>query len=408
MSKYFSIFFLAVCFVFAINIIPANAADLSGWAWSSNIGWISFNSANSEAGSGAAYVVTIDPFGNFGGYAWSSNIGWISFEDGDLAGCVGTTQAHVSTSTGAVTGWARAVVGKCRTDGWDGCIQLSDNQYFPTSVSNGSGGATFIPASGQFVGYAWGGIVLGWISFNPALSGGSSDTPPVVCTNCGEITGGPSLACSISVNPSSLPSSGGNIFVSWLSSNAQSCSVTANPGTKISDALNDSKNLSITQTTSYSISCQNTTLTPSYCSSSQTATVGYTGNTLKLWVGSRSATTDTYYKVNQGQKAPVFWNTNIGSGGVCAGYVLNAPGAVTTLSGWTGTPQSVSNAINPLNLTMPTATGIYTLGIQCQTAPDENGVITKIPTNVTDATYGGQPIQNKIRVQVVDSHEEEL
>ena len=67
-----------------------------GWAWSSNIRWISFNSSNcdtdndgqSNGGSGcpvagtgmSAYSVKIDSAnGNFSGYAWSSRIGWIRF-----------------------------------------------------------------------------------------------------------------------------------------------------------------------------------------------------------------------------------------------------------------------------------------------------------------------------------------
>ncbi len=67
----------------------ANDGDgnLSGWAWSDIIGWISF-CGNAAAGSGPTggcpgsptYQVRIDPTnGIFSGWAWNDVIGWISF-----------------------------------------------------------------------------------------------------------------------------------------------------------------------------------------------------------------------------------------------------------------------------------------------------------------------------------------
>ena len=47
---------------------------LTGYAWSENIGWISF--ATSTNGNNS---VTVDTNGNMSGYAWSDNIGWIKF-----------------------------------------------------------------------------------------------------------------------------------------------------------------------------------------------------------------------------------------------------------------------------------------------------------------------------------------
>ncbi len=65
--------------------VKAGSLDnLSGWAWSDNIGWISFNSTTD--GSLVNYGVAINETnkttngtGDFSGYAWSDNIGWISF-----------------------------------------------------------------------------------------------------------------------------------------------------------------------------------------------------------------------------------------------------------------------------------------------------------------------------------------
>src|SRR5437868_757235 len=84
---------LLVVSVYAVSFSPfsnskqaeasASTLHLSGYAWSSNIGWISFGSPG--------YSVTIDSAtGNMGGYAWAdphddiantNNIGWISFND---------------------------------------------------------------------------------------------------------------------------------------------------------------------------------------------------------------------------------------------------------------------------------------------------------------------------------------
>lgn len=59
--------------------------NLSGWAWSDAIGWISFS------GSAPDYRVVIDPnTGIFSGWAWNDVIGWISF-CGNTTGGSGTT-----------------------------------------------------------------------------------------------------------------------------------------------------------------------------------------------------------------------------------------------------------------------------------------------------------------------------
>jgi hypothetical protein len=48
--------------------------NLSGYAWSPNVGWINFCPTNSQ--------VTITPAtGQFAGYAWAENCGWIHFQN---------------------------------------------------------------------------------------------------------------------------------------------------------------------------------------------------------------------------------------------------------------------------------------------------------------------------------------
>ena len=115
------------------------------------------------AGSTVNYGVDInETTGEFSGYAWSDNIGWISFNSGDLAGCPsapcearldldGTTCGAV----GQVCGWARALA---YGGGWDGWIKLRDSSY----------GVSLNPAPtpSEFREWAWGSDVIGWISFN--------------------------------------------------------------------------------------------------------------------------------------------------------------------------------------------------------------------------------------------------
>lgn len=135
--------------------------NLTGWAWSSTIGWVSFNSTT---GGGANHGVNANANGLMSGYAWSPNVGWISFNSSDLAGCPsGSCSANFNSQTGAVSGWARAIAGNgssVQTGGWGGWIQLSGPSYG-------------VSASGcQWGGYAWGGGpslesgVIGWLSFS--------------------------------------------------------------------------------------------------------------------------------------------------------------------------------------------------------------------------------------------------
>lgn len=159
--------------------------ELEGYAWSSNIGWISLNCKTGGvggadicgAGAGKSdYRVRINGSGTITGYAWSSNIGWIRF--GGLSGF--PTDPQNTGGDAGVTGfypdltfegWARAcagtlsVPGTCttmasRTDGWDGWISLKGR----------SGGVSWGVATDsngiQTDSWAWGGDVVGWIDMD--------------------------------------------------------------------------------------------------------------------------------------------------------------------------------------------------------------------------------------------------
>ena len=161
-SKIFSLFTLVAILIIATLLLlnvqgikkaQAGTGDnVSGWAWSENIGWISFN--NTTGGGGVNYGVNIGSDGIFSGYAWSENIGWISFNQSELSGCPsGTCRAEVNLSNYEVSGWARAL---SYGDGWEGWIRLRGSNY----------GVKINDATQEFEGWAWSDMVIGWISFN--------------------------------------------------------------------------------------------------------------------------------------------------------------------------------------------------------------------------------------------------
>lgn len=135
-----------------INEVKAGANEnVSGFAWSSNIGWISFN--NTSGGGLNNYGVNITDNGAVGilsGYAWSNNAGWISFNSADLAGCpAAPCSAVVDKRTGQVSGWAKFLT----SNDW---LKLQGTNY----------GVLISKSTGDFFGHAWGGEIAGWISFN--------------------------------------------------------------------------------------------------------------------------------------------------------------------------------------------------------------------------------------------------
>ncbi len=160
----------------------ATTRDLSGWAWSSNIGWVSFNSADSGTGtngvgtSPVSYKVQLESDGDLTGYAWSSNVGWIKFDPSLTGAPSGATKASVNTSNNQVSGYVRACTGTVnrdcasatRTDGWDGWISLSGTNHSSGDTS-GNGGVTYVVSgdTATLKGYSWGSDVVGWLKFSP-------------------------------------------------------------------------------------------------------------------------------------------------------------------------------------------------------------------------------------------------
>lgn len=164
---------LFILSIFSIFLFAPSAhaavLDLHGQAWSSDIGWINFNCADTAAGCTNAYKVQYDDTtGNLSGAAWSSNIGWLSFNrvapgaagnppNSDIGGGSGPI-ARINLSTGKVEGWARFL----SNDGtgvnkWDGWVKLTSTGSDPVF------GVT--RAGNNITGAAWGSLNVGWINF---------------------------------------------------------------------------------------------------------------------------------------------------------------------------------------------------------------------------------------------------
>lgn len=185
--KIFVIFFimlLSACLVFLkfyddIFIVQAGvASNVAGFAWSETIGWISFNSNDCDTNENGYidtqcggddsttqtfdYGVNLDlEAGSFSGYAWSSNIGWIDFAPESPYPKLPNNFVEYDSANNTVIGWAKIL--SLGDDGW---IKMSDD-----SVENWDGkGVSIDPATGDFSGWAWNGnndgTGIGWISFN--------------------------------------------------------------------------------------------------------------------------------------------------------------------------------------------------------------------------------------------------
>ncbi len=177
---------------------------LSGYAWSSNIGWISLNCNNDNSCGASNYYVTKNSDGTLTGYAWSNNVGWINFGCGQGGACSenggvpsyptggGTTAsgAYLDT-TGAspkligfvracsvfVSGCSGSLTDLLSNGGWDGWISLNGDNYSITfDGSNSALQSSYAWGGGNDV--AIGGLtnsspqVPGWISFAGSTSDG--------------------------------------------------------------------------------------------------------------------------------------------------------------------------------------------------------------------------------------------
>lgn len=117
---------------------PANKVcdvNKSGAVTLTDSGTLNIAVANQTLG-----VYEDDVTGNLAGHAWSTNLGWVTFNSTETTGCPvaradGSCNAKVDLTNGLITGWARACSAfagnlcsgtpDARAGGWDGWIALS-------------------------------------------------------------------------------------------------------------------------------------------------------------------------------------------------------------------------------------------------------------------------------------------
>jgi len=161
--------------------VTPKKVKLTGYAWSENIGWISFKEVFLGGDSKSVYVREDGTLGGLTsaepGYAWSENIGWIQFGglSGFPSGTGASTDGNAKITNGKVLkGWVRAVAGMStvNTGGWDGWISLNGTAGgSPYQVTLRAGSSTVVTAS-DFAppacdnGCAWGSEVVGWVDFS--------------------------------------------------------------------------------------------------------------------------------------------------------------------------------------------------------------------------------------------------
>ncbi len=167
---------IMVGYVMKDNAKAGSPHNISGWAWSDNTGWLSFNCDNETSCGSVDYGVDMASDGTLSGYAWSNNIGWVSFNQSDLSGCPSTPcTASVDPTTGAMNGWIKAL--SADGNGWDGWMSLSGSSPSYGPVLNNSDVNNRI-----FEGYGWGSDVVGWVSFNSYAGYEAKLTAPI-CNN---------------------------------------------------------------------------------------------------------------------------------------------------------------------------------------------------------------------------------
>lgn len=175
----------------AIDINGVEYNNIRGWAWSDNVGWVSFSCHSSEGTEGACanpwgtHMVMPSEASDVGirdnsiiGHAWSDTLGWISFQKSEtgeppLTGNAAFDAkfegqnyiARFDADQNTIIGWAR-VLSACTSvpcgvnlvdPAWNGWIQFLDATY-----------GVKISSTGQISGYAWGGDVIGWLTFDVA------------------------------------------------------------------------------------------------------------------------------------------------------------------------------------------------------------------------------------------------
>lgn len=198
----------------SFSISGSTDVPVKGYMWTDNIGWMILSSKICDtnnngqydsgdvapsgcptSGTAVAFGVLHDTItGNLSGYAWSDHVGWISFNE--TSGCPsGTCQPKIVSDK--IQGWVKAKTAD--GNGWDGWISLGKQSgdtitYGPTRTGD------------DFFGYPWGSEVVGWVESRMTVT----EDLLVASTTCGTAHSQPSATppsdnlCVVGANPSSF------------------------------------------------------------------------------------------------------------------------------------------------------------------------------------------------------------
>ena len=242
--------FLADFAASPVNVAKADSVrELTGWAWSDNVGWVSFNCENTASCGSSNYVVQLDlTSGNLSGYAWSDNLGWLSFNSSHISGCpVGSCQPRLQGNN--FRGWARFLA--TDNNGYDGWVSLSCQNTNRCGTSNYG-----VTKSGQNIGgYAWGDYannnVIGWINFDGKAGAGGRGVENG--GNGVSLTQEDLPTVDLTANPA-VVEEGYTSTLSWDTTNVDSCA--ASGGWSGSRAAAGSEVVTpVSPQTTYSLTC---------------------------------------------------------------------------------------------------------------------------------------------------------
>lgn len=249
------IFFVILNSFFLILNSVALANNLNGYAWSSNIGWISFDGTTVD-----------DVTGDLRGYAWSEHIGWVKLNPVGPYPGFPEFSSRIIFPNKVIKGWARACAGaanencsggtNANSGGWDGWIKFSDTNYSVKELTDDE-------SKCYLSGYAWGSSVLGWIKFssdysqgrvslNSCVEGGGEDEiqPPPPNTE--------PIDCVFSAYPTRLIPPKKTTRLTWTCSNSDDyiCAIAPTVGV-VEPASGGSILATLSSTTNYRLRCEN-------------------------------------------------------------------------------------------------------------------------------------------------------
>lgn len=427
---------------------PANFSlgEIIGYAWGATtdvpyggVGWINFNCKTQANPNCSQWGVHLKPdltdpedeklTGELTGYAWSQNFGWLSFNASDTTSCfvhtsnpdyqiTATVDFEAATSDIVdMKGWAKFISADEAGDnsgGWDGCVSFRGGSA--TNSTADVYGVTVTNPSGELNGYAWGSDVAGWIAFDC----NGCDTHVVLGT------GHVSLSSS---NTSVAP--GGGTTLTWNTENVSSCTSYSNsnnyshwksttPRSPTSIGLPNGSHLitgGINTTTTYTLRCKNIlgeALAPASVTVNVVTILGCTNSAAYNFDPEATeddgscelppslvpnlslvATPASLPLGGANNNVNFVWSSNNPTAftGTCSGSVTKGSGALTSVmsvTGWSGSGLPLPDSSKVVNLTNAmsgaNAGDQFTFRISC-TSP-EYGVKTAQTTVSTTAESG--------------------